>query len=183
MTLCFRPALSADRPPGFNESLLFPTVGGRAPALLLFDWTEDVRDIAAEWTLTVDARRTTCRGPGPVVVGFWPGAGGGPIDPGRGVVVPDPRGVCVPVLTGVPTRPTTDGGRVNGVPVRGVLVPGVGEPGVIFVRLAYRFFSIAPHSSLLRPYLQAQWPRRRHPRTHWSRSNNRRPFQRNRSLH
>lgn len=147
MTLCFRPALSADRPPGFNESLLFPTAGGRVPALLEFDWTEDVRDIAAEWTLTVDARRTTCRGPGPVDVGFWPGAGGGPIDPGRGVVVPEPRGVCVPVLTGVPTRPTTDGGRVNGVPVRGVPVPGVGEPGAIFVgdavRISILCFSIA----------------------------------------
>lgn len=129
MTLCLRPALRTDRPPGFNESL-FPTAGGRAPALLLFDWTEDVRDIAAEWTLTVDARRTTCRGPGPVEDGFWPGAGGGPIDPGRGVVVPE-RGVCVPLLTGVPTRPTTDGGRVNGVPVREV--PGVGEPGAIFI--------------------------------------------------
>lgn len=45
------------------------------------------------------------------------------------MVVPEPRGVGVPV----PTRPTTDGGRANGVPVRGELLPGDGDPGVIYV--------------------------------------------------
>lgn len=90
--------------------------------------------MAAEWTLTAEARRTSwrCGGGAGRGGGKDPCLYGGPMDPGRGVVVPE-RGVCVPELTGVPTRPTTDGGRVSGVPVRGVPVPGVGEPGAIWV--------------------------------------------------
>lgn len=65
VTLCFRPTPSADRPPGFKESLL-PPINGLAPALLAFDWTDGVRDIAAELTFTVDARLTTGLGLEPV---------------------------------------------------------------------------------------------------------------------